>query len=275
MKTLIVGGVAGGATAAARLRRLDENHEIVLFERGGFISYANCGLPYFIGDEIKNQESLTLSTPESFRARYNIDVRIFHEVQKINRKNKSLSVKNKLTGEIYTVTYDKLILSPGAAPYTPQLSKKRSSRIFTLRDVPDSLAIKKFIQKKNPKSAVIAGGGPIGLEMAENLKRAGLDITIVELSNQVIAPIDFDMATAVHAHLREKGVLLLLGTSVNEVREENKKLKVTLDQIEIETDLLLISIGIRPESKLAKQSRIDINGRGFITTDGRDRKSVV
>jgi NADPH-dependent 2,4-dienoyl-CoA reductase/sulfur reductase-like enzyme/peroxiredoxin family protein/rhodanese-related sulfurtransferase/TusA-related sulfurtransferase len=267
MKILIVGGVAGGATAAARLRRLDENAEIVIFERGGYISFANCGLPYYIGGEIKEEAKLTLQTPESFNARFNVDVRIFSEVQFIDRERKTAVVKKLQSGEIYEESYDKLILSPGAAPLRPPIPGTDSERVFTLRNIPDTFAIKDFIARKKPKSAAILGGGAIGIETAENFKNAGLDVKIIELSEQVIAPIDFDMACAVHKHIRGKGVELILGNGVKFVTDTGDTLKITLDEGEITADMLLMSAGVRPESGLAKDCGLEINQRGFIVTN--------
>jgi len=191
MKILIVGGVAGGASAAARLRRLDESAEITMFERGGYISFANCGLPYYIGNEIKNKSSLTLQTPEGFYARFRVDVRVNHEVVSIDRDKKTVEVKALDTGTVYTESYDKIILSPGAEPVMPGIAVK-SDRVFTLRNIPDTYRIKDCIETKKPKSAVVVGGGYIGVEMAENLKNAGLDVTIVEMADQVIMPLDYE-----------------------------------------------------------------------------------
>ena len=204
-KILIVGGVAGGASAAARLRRLDESSNIILFERGEYISFANCGLPYYIGGEITDKEALTLQTPESFNARFNVDVRVHNEVTAIDRKGKSVTVKNHKTNETYTESYDTLILSPGAAPILPNIPGINSGRIFTLRNIPDTYKIKDFIDNNNPGSVIVAGGGYIGLEMAENLKNAGLSVTVVEMADQVIAPIDYDIACRFTATFGKKG----------------------------------------------------------------------
>ena len=274
MKTIIIGGVAGGATAAARLRRLDEFAEIILFERGGYISFANCGLPYYIGGAIKDKKELAIQTPQSFRARFNIDVRAFNEVLKINREKKTVAVKNLKSGEEYEESYDALILSPGAAPVTPPVPGIKNDRTFALRTIPDTYAIKEFIEQKRPKSAVVMGGGAIGIEMAENLKGLGLDLTIVELSNQIIAPLDFEMACMVSEHLRANGAELILGAGVKAVRDIGGSLKITLDGGgEIETDMLLVSAGVMPESKLAVESGLKVNSRGFIVTDKYMRTS--
>ena len=204
MKTVIIGGVAGGASAAARLRRLDESAEIVMLERGGYISFANCGLPYYIGGAIKEKEKLTLQTPESFKARFNVDVRVLNEAVKINPDTKTVTVKNLNTGEMYDESYDALILSPGAAPIKPNIEGADGSNVFTLRNIPDTLAIKAYIDEKHPKTAVVVGGGYIGVETAENLKEAGLDVTIAELADNLIAPIDADMAADVHRYIKSK-----------------------------------------------------------------------
>ena len=214
MKVIILGGVAGGASAAARSRRLDEQAEILVFERSGHVSYANCGLPYYIGGVITDEEELTLQTPESFYNRFRIDVRVKHEVTAIHPESKTVSVKNLTTGEVFEESYDKLILSPGAKPAVPRLAGVDGERVFTLRTVEDTLRIKHFIDTHQPKSVVIAGGGFIGLEMAENLRELGLDVTIVQRPKQVLAPLDEDMAAALHNLLRKHGVKLKLGSSV-------------------------------------------------------------
>lgn len=264
MKTLIVGGVAGGASAAARLRRLDEKAEIIMFERGEYISFANCGLPYYIGNKIAKKSALTLQTPESFRARFNIDVRIFSEVVKINKEEKSITVKNIKTGKVYNESYDKLILSMGAEPIKPQIKGTDSELVFTLRNIPDTLKIKEFIEGNSPKSAVIAGGGYIGVEMAENLAEAGLDVTIVELSDHLIAPLDFDMAADVHRYIKTRGVKLVLNNGVTEIAEEDNKLKVKLQKGQITGDMMIMSVGVKPESKIAAEAGLNVNSRGSI-----------
>ncbi|MHC1694355.1 MAG: FAD-dependent oxidoreductase [Eubacteriales bacterium] len=266
-KVLIIGGVAGGATAAARLRRLDENAEIVMFERGGYISYANCGLPYYIGGSIDKKSALTLQTPESFNSRYNVDVRILSEVKSIDRAAKRVSVVNLRTGDEYTMDYDKLILSPGAEPFRPDIDGMCSSKVFTLRTVNDTLKIKDFINDQKPKTAAVIGGGYIGIEMVENLKEAGLDVSVIELSNQVLAPFDYDMACDLHNHLREKGVKLLLGDSVKQIKEDENGLELTLSSGTLRTDLLIVAIGVRPDTLMARSSGIAVNERGYIITD--------
>lgn len=266
-KVLIIGGVAGGASAAARLRRLDEKAEIIMFERGEYISFANCGLPYYIGGEITEESALTLQTPESFNARFNVDVRNFNEVTAIDTKAKSVTVKNVKTGEKYTESYDKLILSMGAEPIRPNIKGIDSDKVFTLRNIPDTYKIKDYIDKNDPKSAVVVGGGYIGVEMAENLHRAGLDVTIVEMLDQVIAPLDFDMACDIQRHIESNGVNLVLGNAVQEIEEKDGSLNVKLSDGQVQADMIIMSIGVRPESTIAKEAGISVNERGAIIVD--------
>lgn len=261
-KIVIVGGVAGGASAAARLRRLDENAEIIMFERGEYISFTNCGLPYYIGGEIKDKSALTLQTPQSFKSRFNVDVRINSEVTSIDRNAKTVTVKTQDT--TYTESYDKLILSTGAEPIKPPISGVNSEKVFTLRNIPNTYKIKDFLINNNSKSVVVAGGGYIGIEMAENLKNAGLDVTVVEMGNHVIAPLDYDMACEVHKHIENRGVKLLLNSAVSAITEENDGLRITLSDGEIHADFLIMSIGVRPESSIAKVVDIATNERGGI-----------
>lgn len=270
MKVIIIGGVAGGAAAAARLRRLSEQAEILLLERGGYISFANCGLPYYIGGEIKDKEDLTLQTPESFRKRFRIDVRIFHEAIKIDPERKTVRIQDKKSGEEYTESYDKLILSPGAEPIRPPIPGTDSDRVFTLRSIPDTLKIKAYIEKAKPRSAVIVGGGYIGVEMAENLQKAGLDVTIAELSDHVIAPLDSDMAADVHRYLKTQGIRLLLGQAVREIRDgKDAPLQIVLDSQTLSADMVLLCTGVRPETGLAADCGITCGARGCILTDRR------
>ncbi len=267
MKTLIVGGVAGGATAAARLRRLDEHGEIILFERGEYISFANCGLPYYIGGEITDKSALTLQTPKSFNARFNVDVRVSSEVIAINPANKTVEVKNHITGEIYTDHYDNLVLSPGAAPIKPRIDGVENDKVFTLRNIPDTYRIKDYIDQKSPKKAVVVGGGYIGIEMAESLSDAGLEVTVVELMDHVIATIDYDMACDVHNHLRQKGVNLILKDGVQAIENNATGLKVTLGHGELFCDMVILSVGVKPESALAVQAGLSVNPRGAIVVN--------
>ncbi len=264
MKVVIIGGVAGGASAAARLRRLDEQAEIVMLEKGEYISFANCGLPYYIGGEIKQKSALTLQTPKSFNARFNVDVRTMSEAVKIDPLKKTVSVLNHQTGETYEEPYDKLILSPGAEPFVPPVEGATSDRVFTLRNIPDTYRIKEYIEKNKPRRAIVAGGGFIGVEMAENLTYAGIEVTLVEMLDQVIAPIDFDMAQDVHRHMEQKGVCLMLGKSVGRIRETEDGLAVTVGDRDIPTDMLIMAVGVRPDSHLAKEAGLAVNPRGAI-----------
>ena len=272
-KVLIVGGVAGGASAAARLRRLDEHAEIILLERGAYISFANCGLPYYIGGTIRRKEALTLQTPESFRARFRVDVRVLHEVMSIDPGKKIVTVINHGTGERYTEGYDKLILSPGAQAVKPPMEGLDSPGVFTLRTIPDTYRIQEFIERERPGRAVVVGGGYIGVEMAENLRRAGLAVTVVEMQNQVIAPLDYDMACEVHRHMEEQGVALLLGRSVRGITPTGAGLTVALDEGSVETDLLILAIGVKPEGGLAQAAGLAMGQRGSILVDGHMRTS--
>ena len=266
MKVVVVGGVAGGASAAARLRRLDESAEIIMFERGEYISFANCGLPYYIGGEITDRAALTLQTPQSFHSRFHVDVRINSEVTAIDPKAKQVTVRSKDRGE-YTESYDKLILSPGAAPIRPPMEGADNERVFTLRNIPDTYKIRGYVEEQHPKSAVVVGGGYIGVEMAENLKNAGVDVTIVELADHVIAPLDYDMACDVHRYLKEKGVGLILQNGVQSIREEGGALRLTLSDGEIDTDLVIMAVGVRPDTALAKEAGLELNRRGAIVVD--------
>ena len=271
MKVIIVGGVAGGATTATRLRRLDENSEIILFERGEHISFANCGLPYYVGNVIKNEEDLLVQTPEKFKERFNIDVRISQEVIKIDKENRKVEVKKNDTGETYFETYDKLVLSPGAEPINP-FKEVKSDRIFTIRNVNDAEKVKTFIQNNNPKSAVIVGGGYIGVEMAENLSEYNMEVSIVEKSPHLISIIDNDIAHFVHKKVKKHGVKLYLNQGVNDI-SEHEKLLLTLDNEKIETDLVILCIGVRPESNLAKEAGLSLNEKGAIIVNNKMQTS--
>jgi NADPH-dependent 2,4-dienoyl-CoA reductase/sulfur reductase-like enzyme/rhodanese-related sulfurtransferase len=273
MKTVIIGGVAGGASAAARLRRLDEKAEIVILERGPFVSFANCGLPYYIGGTITEKSDLTLQTPESFRARFNIDVRVKHEAVKIDSARKTVTVHSVETGEIYEESYDKLILSPGAEPIRPQVKGIDNKRVFTLRNIPDTERIKDFMEKESPKTAVIIGGGYIGVEMAENLTNAGIEVTVVELADHLIASLDYDMAADVHQYLRKKGIRLILGNGLREI-DEDGRLIVRLQNGEIRTDMVLLAVGVKPDTALAKDCGIETDGRGAILVNENMQTSV-
>lgn len=261
----IIGGVAGGASAAARLRRLDEKAEIILFERGHDISYANCGLPYYIGGVIEERENLFVQTPETFAKRFNIDVHVLSEVQAIDRNNKRLTVKDLKSGELNTFAYDKLVLSPGAAPIVPPLEGIHLDEVFTLRNVSDTDRIYKFLEKEKPKSAIIVGAGFIGLEMAENLVHRGLNVGIVEMLDQVLAPLDFSMAALVHEHLQMKNVGLFLGDPLQSISKKGKALEIKLKSGKVlYSEMIVLSIGVKPEVKLARESGLELGERGHI-----------
>lgn len=274
MKTLIIGGVAGGASCAARLRRLDESAEIIILERGEFISFANCGLPYYIGGDIRGKANLTLQTPQSFKARFNIDVRIFSEAISIDSARKVVTVKNVITGDTYEESYDNLVLSPGAFPITPNIEGTDSKRVFTLRNIPDTMKIKGYIDRENPKSAVVVGGGYIGVEMAENLKKAGLEVTIVELSDHLIAPLDFDMATEVHRYVKAQGIRLILKNGVTAIKESDRNLQIHLNNGCIETDMVIMSVGVRPDTAFLKDSGVTLDGRGSIIVNSNMQTNI-
>ncbi len=270
MKVVIIGGVAGGASAAARLRRLDENAEIIILEKGEYISFANCGLPYYIGDVITDKAKLTLQTPQSFKSRFNIDVRVFNEVVAIHPDTNSVTVKNLKNGETYEEKYDFLVLSPGAEPIKPDIPGADGENVFTLRNIPDTLKIKNYIKNHSTHSAVVVGGGYIGVEMAENLKEAGLDVSVVELSDHLIAPLDFDMAADVHRYIKQKGIKLYLNNGVTAI--ENGK--VILQNGVIETDMVIMSVGVRPESGIAARCGISINRRGSIIVNSHMQTNI-
>lgn len=266
-KYLIIGGVAGGATAAARIRRNTENAKIILFEKGDYISYANCGLPYHIGDVIKERDRLFVQTPSEFGKRFNIDVRIKSEVVKIDKSNKSVMVRRS-DGVEYVESYDKLLLSPGAVPIQPQIEGLDNEGVFTLRNVDDTDKIIEYIKKKEVKRAVVVGAGFIGLEMAENLLHRGIDVSVVEMSNQVMSPIDFSMAAIVGQHMLDKGLALYMKQGVEKIGKKESQLLVTLTSgKEIETEMILLSIGVRPQSKLAVEAGLEIGASGGIVVD--------
>ena len=268
MNYLIIGGVAGGATVAARLRRMDEKANIILFERGKYVSYANCGLPYYIGDTINNREKLFVQTAKGFTDRFRIDIRTEQEVTAIRPDKKEVEIKNLSTGETYTETYDKLVLSPGAEPLRPGIEGIGSKKIFTLRNVPDTDTIKNYVNTENPKRAIGVGGGFIGLEMAENLHDLGIQVDVVEMANQVMAPLDFSMAAIVHRQLTDKGVGLHLEDGVSRFEEKDGGVTVHLRSgKQIATDMVLLSIGVRPETKLAKDAGLAIGERGGIAVN--------
>ena len=270
MKTIIIGGVAGGASAAARLRRLDETAEIIILERGEYVSFANCGLPYYIGNVITNKNNLTLQTPESFRARFNIDVRINNEAVKINPDTKTVLINDLKSGNSYTERYDNLILSTGAEPIKPNIDGINNDFVFTLRNIPDTLKIKEYIKSAMPKSAVVVGGGYIGVEMAENLKKTGLEVSIVELDDHLIAPLDFDMATDVHCYIKSKGINLYLNNGVKAINGHT----ILLQNGEINADMIILSVGVRPETTFSQECGIKTNKRGSIIVDKNMRTNI-
>ena len=275
MKVVIVGGVAGGATAAARIRRLDEQAEIVVFERSGYISYANCGLPYYIGDVITDPEELTLQTPESFFSRFRVDMKVRHEVTAIHPERKTVSVKNLETDEVFEESYDKLILSPGAKPTQPRLPGVGIDKLFTLRTVEDTFRIKEYINQNHPKSAVLAGGGFIGLELAENLRELGMDVTIVQRPKQLMNPFDADMASMIHSEMRKHGVKLVLGYTVEGFEERNGGVDVLLkDNAPLHADMVVLAIGVTPDTALAREAGLELGIKGSIVVNDRMETSV-
>lgn len=274
MKYLIIGGVAGGATVAARLRRMDEKAEIILFERGEYVSYANCGLPYYIGDTIKKRDKLFVQTINGFTSRFRIDIRTRQEVTRLIPDQKQVEVKNLANGETYLESYDKLVLSPGAEPLRPRIPGIEDERIFTLRNVPDTDQIKGYVNSHKPQSAVVVGGGFIGLEMAENLHELGIQTTIVEMANQVMAPLDYSMAAIVHQHLTQKGLHLILEDGVAKFENDERHVTVHLNSgQQIPVDMVILSIGVRPETKLAKEAGLAIGQLGGIAVDDYLRTS--
>jgi len=275
MKVVIVGGVAGGATAAARIRRLKEDAEIIILEKTGYISYANCGLPYYIGDVIEESNNLILQTPQSFKNRFCIDVRVNNEVISVNSDKKYVVVKNVLTNETYQETYDKLILSPGAKPLMPNISGMDSNRIFTLKTIEDTFKMKKFIQDKNPKRVVIIGGGFIGMEMLENLLNLGLEVTLIEGSNQLLGQLDGDMASFVHVKLKNLGIRFFLNTVVSKFEDTGKGLNVFVDnQMILQTDIVLMTIGVVPETSFIKNTSITLGIKGSIVVNEKMETSI-
>ena len=275
MKVVIVGGVAGGATAAARIRRLNEQAEIVVFERSGYISYANCGLPYYIGGVITDPEELTLQTPESFFSRFRVNMKVRHEVTAIHTDRKTVSVKNLQTGEEFEESYDKLILSPGAKPTQPRLPGVGIGKLFTLRTVEDTFRIKDYINKNNPKSAVLAGGGFIGLELAENLRELGMGVTIVQRPKQLMNPFDADMASFIHNEMRKHGVKLALGHTVEGFEEKDGGVDVLLkDEVPLHADMVVMAIGVSPDTQLAKEAGLELGIKGSIVVNDRMETSA-
>ena len=275
MKVIIVGGVAGGATAAARLRRLDETAEIVVFERSGYVSYANCGLPYYIGGTIQKRNKLLLQTPESMKERFNVEVRVQCEVTAIDRARKVVTVLDLTSGKTYEERYDKLVLSPGAAPMRPDFPGSMLPNVFTLRNMADCDAIKGYLTESKPARALVVGGGFIGLEVAENLAHAGAKVTLVELSPQVMAPLDYDMACHVHAFLQKQGVRLRLGVGLQGFEETEHGLVGRLSTgEELRADLAVLAVGVVPDTALAKAAGLQLGAKGSILTDEHMRTSA-
>ncbi|SPF38626.1 pyridine nucleotide-disulfide oxidoreductase family protein [Candidatus Desulfosporosinus infrequens] len=266
-KVLIVGGVAGGASAAARLRRLDETAEIIMFERDEYISFANCGLPYYIGGTIKEREALLVQTPESMKSRFNIDVRIYSEVIGLDTHNKVAIIK-KRDGSVYEETYDYVVLSPGAKAIRPNIEGINSERILSLRNIQDTDSIKAYVDKDETKSAVVIGGGFVGVEMAENLKHRGLDVTIVEAAPHVMAPFDSDIVLAVEKEISDHGVRLILNDGVKAFKEQGSGVEITLNSgTTLTTDFVVLAIGVFPDTGFLKESGIKLGARGHILVD--------
>lgn len=275
MKIVIVGGVAGGATAAARIRRLDEAAQIVVFERSGYVSYANCGLPYYIGGTITVPEELTLQTPESFFNRFRVDMKVHHEVTAIHPERKTVSVKNLKTNEEFEENYDKLILSPGAKPAQPRLPGVKIDKLFTLRTVEDTFRIKNYITEQHPKSALLAGGGFIGLELAESLCHLGMDVTIVQRPKQLMNPFDADMASLIHNQMRKHGVKLALGYTVEGFSERDNGVDILLkDAAPFHADMVVLAIGVTPDTHLAKEAGLELGIKDSIVVNERMETSV-
>ena len=275
MKVVIIGGVAGGATAAARLRRLDEQAEIIVFERSGYVSYANCGLPYYIGGVIEDRSDLTLQTPESFFSRFRVSMKVRHEVTAIHPERKTVSVKNLETEEEFEESYDKLILSPGAKPTQPRLPGVGLEKLFTLRTVEDTLRVKDYINTHHPRSAVLAGGGFISLELAENLRELGMEVTIVQRPRQLMNPFDPDMAAFIHAEVRKHGVRLALGHTVEGFEEKDGGVDVLLkDAPPLHADLVVLAIGVTPDTALAKEAGLELGLKGSIVVNDRMETSA-
>ncbi|WP_409069141.1 DsrE/DsrF/DrsH-like family protein [Clostridium sp. FAM 1755] len=273
-KVLIIGGVAGGASAAARLRRLDENAQIIMFERGEYISFANCGLPYYIGETIKERDNLLVQTPEAMMGRFNIDVRVNSQVISIDTKEKKVTVNSKEKGK-YEETYDYIIMSPGAIPIKPPIEGINNSKIFTLRNIPDTDKIKDYVDNKNVKSAVVVGGGYIGVEMAENLKERGINVVLVEAAPHILAPFDSEMVTFAEQELQDNGVGLILGDGVKSFHENNNKIKVSLQSgTELNVDIVILAIGVKPDTQFLKGSSIEIGPRGHIIVDKHMKTNV-
>ena len=274
MKLVIVGGVAGGASAAARARRLDEKIEIVLFERGEYVSFANCGMPYHIGGEIRERDDLLVATPQRLKDRYNIDVRLRSEVTAVDVRNKTIEVTDLQDGNTYEESYDKLILSPGAKPVVPPIPGIDLPGVFTLRDMLDMDRIIRHLDENGVKEAVVVGGGYIGVEMAENLSRKGIGVSLVELAEQILLPFDYEMAAVVENHLRENGIDIILGDAVTAIEKADGRMRVkTKTGREKAADLIILCIGVRPETDLAEKAGLAIGSKNGIRVDEHMRTS--
>lgn len=268
MKVIIIGGVAGGASAAARLRRLDESAEITVYEKSGYVSYANCGLPYYIGGVIEDREELTLQTPQSFKERFNINVKTKHEVLSVDKNERMVKVKDIESGKIFEDFYDKLIISTGAKSAKPNIDMPDSEKIFTLRTVEDTIKIYDFAHKNGTKSATVIGGGFIGIEAAENLKHLGLDVTLIEFSDHILAPFDYDMACQLHSQMAEHGIKLMLNTAVTSLREHDEKIIAeTSKNINVESDMVLLAIGVVPDTEIARAAGLELGIKGSIVVN--------
>ena len=273
-KIVVIGGVAGGATAAARLRRLDETSEIIMLEKGEYVSFANCGLPYYIGGVIKSRDALFVSTPEAISAKYNIDVRVLNEAVAIDKDKKTVKVRDLKENREYEIFYDELIISTGSRPIKPNVEGFYGENVFTLWNIPDTDKIYNYVKEKSPKTATVIGGGFIGLEMAENLAHRGLAVTVIEKADQVMAPLDKDMANIVHRHMAEKGISLVLENCVSKITHSPSGSKAVLeDGREVNADIVILSIGIRANSGLAKEAGLKLNARGGVIVDEYMRTS--
>ncbi|MBR7081631.1 MAG: FAD-dependent oxidoreductase [Oscillospiraceae bacterium] len=275
MKVVIIGGVAGGATAAARIRRLDESAEIIIFERSGYISYANCGLPYYVGGVIEDRGELTLQTPESFRERFRIDVKVRHEVTAIDTEKKTVTVRALDAGSEFAESYDRLLIATGARPVVPNMPGVELENVFSLRTVEDAVKIRGYIEKNAPRSAVIAGGGYIGVEMAENLIEAGLSVTIVQQMDQLLAPFDADMASLIHAELKRHGAVLKFGSTVAGFEKSGDGVKTFVEgEAPMVSDIVILAIGVAPDTALAKKAGLELGIRGSIAVNEKMETSA-
>lgn len=273
MKVLIIGAVSGGANTATRLRRIAKDAEIIMFERGRYVSYATCGLPYYIGGKVTEPDAMVLMTPQSFRERYDIDARTLSNVRSIDRAAKTIEVEDLHTGNIYRESYDKLVIATGTEPVRPPVPGLESRRVFFLHTIPDGERIVEFMRAENPKSAAVLGGGAIGMEAAENLKQLGMDVTIIEMAQQLVSPLDPELAETVRAYAVEQGVKVLLNNGAKSVEDKGGSLVIKLDSGDIEADMLIVGVGVRPNTELAKNAGLEVSERGAIITDKRMRTS--